>query len=168
MRMDIFHNRTSPDQDFRSMDWMNSRTTRFSCKISETTGYYNMSVRIRLLGHYRRFQHFRTGHAKTNRELPAAQAYILQYRSWHGMKYFGSRSMLPLEIDRHQRQVVYPHSLRVQDLRPGSVFADIPTGLAGCLSDKEYLLPCHKKSDKHLLLNELTRSAVPLHFFDSR
>jgi len=83
----------SPDEKFPMMDRLNSWTGLFACRYLEWTGWYNYKVSMRLLGHYRLFQHYRKAYVKARRDLPAARAYILQYRSSNSFKYLMSRVM---------------------------------------------------------------------------
>jgi len=73
------------------MDKFNASTKSWSCRLLEWSGWYNGSIALRLLGHYRLFQVFKKKTRKMQRLIPLTQAYILQYHSGHGIKYFISR-----------------------------------------------------------------------------
>jgi hypothetical protein len=88
----LFHpDGASANSRFRNMDRLNSWTSFRSCRFLEWTGWYNMGVAQRLLGHYRLFQHFKDSFSKGSYDLPAAQAYILQYQAGHEIKFFLAR-----------------------------------------------------------------------------
>lgn len=78
----------------RSMkDKFNGATGYWQCRFLEWTGWYNMEVYQRLLGHYRLFQHFKKDKYLKYSRLPVLQAYILQYRATQGIKYLISKVM---------------------------------------------------------------------------
>jgi hypothetical protein len=94
----LFHpDGTRANSRFRNMDRLNSWTGFRSCRFLEWTGWYNMGVAQRLLGHYRLFQHFKDSFSKGSYDLPAAQAYVLQYQVGHGIKFFRARISSLLE-----------------------------------------------------------------------
>jgi hypothetical protein len=81
-----------PDRrNARRPDRLNSLTGPLSCRLLEWIGWYNNSVSQRLLGHYRLFQLFKAHYPATESNLPVVNAYILQYRGSHAVKYFFSR-----------------------------------------------------------------------------
>ncbi len=93
----LFHPEGTTDHArYRHMDRLNSWTGFRSCRFLEWMGWYNLSVAKRLLGHYRFFQHFKEAFSQGKRDLPAAKAYILQYKAGHGIKFFliRTRSLL--------------------------------------------------------------------------
>ena len=83
----------TPPRNFKMMDRLNGWTGLLPCRFLEWSGWYNYSVRLRLLGHYRLYQHFKKDYDRHPRDLPAARAYILQYRTHHGIKYVISKTM---------------------------------------------------------------------------
>jgi len=90
----LFHREDAPpNANWRRADRLNSWTRLGSCRFLEWIGWYNLDVAQRLLGHYRLFQHFNAEYSTSRRDLPAAQAYILQYRASHRLKHFLSRDM---------------------------------------------------------------------------
>ena len=90
----LFHRKDAPpDANWRGADRLNSWTSHRGCRFLEWIGWYNFDVAHRLLGHYRLFQHFKADYIKSPHQLPAASAYILEYRSGHGLKYFLTRIM---------------------------------------------------------------------------
>jgi hypothetical protein len=94
----LFHyDDVPPNTSWRGADRLNSWARPGSCRFLEWMGWYNYDVAQRLLGHYRLFQHFKTDYAKSRHDLPAAQAYILQYRA-RRVKHFLSRVMVFLII----------------------------------------------------------------------
>jgi hypothetical protein len=96
-----------PNANWRRKDRLNSWTSVRSCRFLEWIGWYNLDVAQRLLGHYRLFQLFNAEYSKSRRDLPAAQAYILQYRTSHGLKHFFARTMafLTTIIERNRYPV---------------------------------------------------------------
>lgn len=66
--------------DFQTRDRLNSFTHPLSCRFLEWTGWYNQTLHNRLVGHHRLYTLFQKTH-HTHQDLPAPQAYILQYRS---------------------------------------------------------------------------------------
>jgi hypothetical protein len=115
----LFHPEDAPpNANWRGADRFNGWTSPGRCRFLEWTGWYNYDVALRLLGHYRLFQHFKVDYLKSRHDLPAASAYILQYRTGHGFKYFLSRVMAlltsiierrydrPAEIAAINRQLV--------------------------------------------------------------
>jgi hypothetical protein len=91
----LFHREDAPpNANWRAADRLNSWTSQRGCRFLEWIGWYNLDTAQRLLGHYRLFQHFNADYSKSRRDLPAAQAYILQYRASHGLKHFFSRIMV--------------------------------------------------------------------------
>jgi hypothetical protein len=104
----LFHREDAPPSaNWRAADRLNSWTSQRGCRFLEWIGWYNLAVAQRLLGHYRLFQLFNTDYSKSRRDLPAAQAYILQYRSSHGLKHFFARTMafLTTVIERQRYPV---------------------------------------------------------------
>jgi hypothetical protein len=90
MDLRLFHSSENPNHDYRRVDRINSWTRRQPCRLLEWTGWYASSVPQRLLGHYRLYQI----HKKSFRrrfDVPAVQGYILQYRNFHGIKFFLAR-----------------------------------------------------------------------------
>jgi hypothetical protein len=53
----------------------------------------NQDLRSRFMGHYHLYQHFRRSHKDTKNYLPPVAAYILQYKSGHGIKYGFAKAM---------------------------------------------------------------------------
>lgn len=68
----------------------NGWTRPMACRFLEWSGWYNYSIALRLLGHYRLFKNFKAAYSKTHRDSHVAQVYIHQYKA-HGFKYFISR-----------------------------------------------------------------------------
>lgn len=94
----LFHyDDVPPNTSWRGADRLNSWARPGSCRFLEWMGWYNYDVAHRLLGHYRLFQHFKTDYAKSRHDLPAAQAYILQYRA-RRVKHFLSSAMVFLIV----------------------------------------------------------------------
>jgi hypothetical protein len=88
----LFHNEDAPpNASWRMKDRLNGWTSLRRCRLLEWTGWYNYDIAQRLLGHYRLFHHFKADYFKTSHQLPAAMAYILDYRSRHGIKYLLAR-----------------------------------------------------------------------------
>jgi hypothetical protein len=88
MDLALFHP-IMPDgtpRNFRMKDKFNGWTSPRAIHFLEWSGWYSNSISQRLLGHYRLFQHFKTDFAKNQRDLPAIQSYILQYRASHKLK----------------------------------------------------------------------------------
>lgn len=85
----LFHQ--VPNGNYRAKDRLNRRTNRVACYFFEWTGWYNQGKAQRLLGHYRLFQIYKKDPYNTFRDIDLPQAYILQYRSNHSIKYFASR-----------------------------------------------------------------------------
>jgi hypothetical protein len=104
----LFHREDAPPNiNWRRTDRLNSWTSLRGCRFLEWMGWYNLDVAQRLLGHYRLFRHFNADYSKSRRDLAAAQAYILQYRTSHGLKHFLSRVMafLTAIIERQRNPV---------------------------------------------------------------
>ncbi|HEX9509373.1 MAG TPA: hypothetical protein VF939_02745 [Puia sp.] len=70
---------------------LNGATGFLKCRWLEWSGWYNLDVYQRLLGHYRLFQHFKKDKYLKYRRIPVYQAYILNYRATHEIKYFLSK-----------------------------------------------------------------------------
>lgn len=89
MDLTLFHplNPDGAPRNFHIKDKLNGWTKRRSCRFLEWTGWYNYSLAQRLLGHYRLSQHFSARYAKQAWEYSAVQAYLLQYRGTHAVKY---------------------------------------------------------------------------------
>ena len=75
------------------MDRRIGRTSSFFCDYFEWSGWYNSSVSIRLLGHYRLFQLYK----KYNNVggVPAENAYILYYRENRQLKDSWPQQLIP-------------------------------------------------------------------------
>jgi hypothetical protein len=67
---------------------LNSWTGLYRCRFLEWTGWYNVSLSQRLLGHYRLYQHYKVYNSKWNKEYSDTLAYILQYKATQSFKYF--------------------------------------------------------------------------------
>jgi hypothetical protein len=90
----LFHYEDAPpNANWRMKDRLNGWTSPRRCRFLEWSGWYSYDVAQRLLGHYRLFHHFKADYIKTSHQLSAASAYILDYRSGHGFKYFLARIM---------------------------------------------------------------------------
>jgi hypothetical protein len=90
----LFHREDAPPSaNWRIKDKLNGWTSPGRCLFLEWSGWYNYDAAQRLLGHYRLFRHFKAAYIKSQHQLPAASAYILQYRADHGLKYFLNRIM---------------------------------------------------------------------------
>jgi hypothetical protein len=113
----LFHQ--VPDGNYRAKDKLNSRTSRAACYFFEWTGWYNQNIAQRLLGHYRLFQIYKKDPDNTSRDINLAQAYVLQYRSNHFVKYSLSRLIsliyriftlgrpyLPVETETFNRSLI--------------------------------------------------------------
>jgi len=88
----LFHDEDAPPKaNWRMKDRLNGWTGLRCCRLLEWTGWYNYDIAQRLLGHYRLFHHFKADYIKSPHQLPAASAYILDYRSRHGIKYLLAR-----------------------------------------------------------------------------
>ena len=59
MDLRLFHHKDRPNADYETMDRKNSRTGSFHVDYLEWTGWYDTSVHMRLLGHYRLFQQYK-------------------------------------------------------------------------------------------------------------
>ena len=104
----LFHREDAPpNTNWRAADRLNGWTSPRGCRFLEWIGWYNLHVAQRLLGHYRLFQLFNAEYSKSRRDLAAAQAYILQYRTSHGLKHFFARTMafLTTVIERQRYPV---------------------------------------------------------------
>jgi hypothetical protein len=85
----------NPDSapDYRMRDRLNGWTRLLPCRFLEWSSWYNQSIRNRLIGHYRLYNHFKKDFETLHpHDLPVAQAYILQYRINYGLKHFVSRA----------------------------------------------------------------------------
>jgi hypothetical protein len=90
----LFHHEDAPpNSNWRTKDRLNGWTSLGRCRFLEWIGWYNYDIAQRLLGHYRLFHHFKAYYNQTSHDLPAAKAYILEYRVGHGFKYFLTRVM---------------------------------------------------------------------------
>src|ERR1700753_1127311 len=96
MDLRLFHSEHNPDADYSRKDRFNSYTGRLPCTLLELIGWYNISIRHRLLGHYRLFQLFKAGYHKHS-DMPVVQAYILHFRIRYYLKYLLFR-MLNLSL----------------------------------------------------------------------
>jgi hypothetical protein len=84
---------SDPIRDYRMRDRLNGWTRLLPCRFLEWSSWYNQSVRNRLIGHYRLFNHFKRDFETFHpHDLSVAQAYILQYRINYGLKHFVSRA----------------------------------------------------------------------------
>jgi hypothetical protein len=92
MNQDVLPPDPKPVLDFRMRDRLNGWTGLLSCRFLEWSSWYNQSIRNRLIGHHRLFKHFKKNYEKYPRDFPAAQAYILQYRSNYAVKNFICRA----------------------------------------------------------------------------
>ena len=100
----LFHYEDAPpNASWRMKDRLNGWTSPRRCRFLEWSGWYSYDIAQRLLGHYRLFQHFKTDYVKNSHHLPAAKAYILDYRTGHGFKYFVAQvvSLLASIIEKH-------------------------------------------------------------------
>jgi hypothetical protein len=82
-----FHDINSPNTDYGAIDRMISRTGSFHCDFLEWTGWYDISVRIRLLGHYRLFQLYKKDLSRNSTGLSSEYTYVLYYRENRHLKY---------------------------------------------------------------------------------
>ncbi len=88
----LFHPDDAPaNANWQMKDRLNGWTSPGRCRFLEWSGWYNYDVAQRLLGHYRLFHHFKADYFKSSHQLPAASAYIFDYRTKHGFKYFLTR-----------------------------------------------------------------------------
>jgi hypothetical protein len=90
MDLRLFHTSENPNHDYSRVDRLNSWTRRQPCRMLEWTGWYASSVPLRLLGHYRLYQIHKKGFRRRS-DVPSVQGYILQYRNFHGIKFFLGR-----------------------------------------------------------------------------
>jgi hypothetical protein len=117
----LFHQ--IPNGEYRAKDRLNRRAGRMACSFLEWTGWYNLDIPQRLLGHYRLFQIYKKDPDNTSRNIDLPKAYILQYRSKHFLKYALSRSVsiiysiftlgrpyLPVEIETFNRSLINEHA----------------------------------------------------------
>jgi len=81
MDLRLFHSADNPNHNYKNFDRLNSWTGLQSCRFLEWTGWYNSSIDLRLLGHYRRFQLYKKHRRHQANDLPLIQGYILQYRA---------------------------------------------------------------------------------------
>src|ERR1700761_4153680 len=91
MNLNLFHGPGDEDRPTHRMDRLNRRTGALACYLLEWLGWYNISVSVRLLGHYRLFQLFIKSYGAETADINPLHAYILQYRGTYGLKYFFSR-----------------------------------------------------------------------------
>jgi hypothetical protein len=85
----------NPDltRDYRMRDRLNGWTRLLPCRFLEWSSWYNQSIRNRLIGHYRLYNHFKKDFEIFHpHDLSVAQSYILQYRMNYGLKHFVSRT----------------------------------------------------------------------------
>jgi hypothetical protein len=128
MNMRLFHPEKTSDRKYRMTDKMNGWTKHLPCRFLEWSGWYNLNVSVRLLGHYRLFQHFKKEYSKNVRDINSVKAYIAQYRYSNLFKYFLARLMaLPYsiltwriyhprsEVKSLNRQLVDERSIILQD-----------------------------------------------------
>jgi hypothetical protein len=90
MDLRLFHASENPKHNYRTHDRFNSWTRRQPCRLLEWMGWYGMSVPLRLLGHYRLYQIHKKSFRRSS-DVPSVQGYILQYRNFHGIKFFLAR-----------------------------------------------------------------------------
>jgi hypothetical protein len=90
MDLRLFHTSENPNHDYTRVDRFNSWTRRQPCRLLEWTGWYATSVPLRLLGHYRLYQIHKKS-LRRRSDVPVVQGYILQYRNFHGIKFFLAR-----------------------------------------------------------------------------
>jgi len=91
MSFRIFHYGNVADENYFLKGRFAGWTGRLKCCWWEWSGWYNVDICQRLLGHYLLFQHFKKEDAFMNRGVEVAHAYILQYRATQGIKYLLSR-----------------------------------------------------------------------------
>lgn len=117
----LFHQ--FPNGKYRAKDRLNRRTGRMACSFLEWTGWYNLDIPQRLLGHYRLFQIYKKDPDNASRNIDLPKAYILQYRSKHFLKYSLSRLVsiiysiftlgrpyLPVEIETFNCSLINEHA----------------------------------------------------------
>ena len=132
MDLRLFHSSENPNHSYKTFDRFNSWTRRQPCRLLEWTGWYGTSLQLRLLGHYRLYQLHKKSHRRRF-DVPVVQGYILQYRNFHGIKFFLARllSYFPawlgypdpsVEILAINRMLIYD---RVDVLREFLTDADI-------------------------------------------
>lgn len=63
------------------------------CTTADWMSLNNLNLRTRFLGHYRLYRHFKRSHTNSKNYLPPVAAYILQYKSGHGIKYGFAKAM---------------------------------------------------------------------------
>jgi hypothetical protein len=107
MDLRLFHATENPNHNYKTFDRYNSWTRRQPCRLLEWTGWYASSVPLRLLGHYRLYQIYRKSFRRRPADLPEVHGYILQYRNFHGIKFFLARllSHIPAWMGYPDRQV---------------------------------------------------------------
>lgn len=91
MSLRIFHYGNAADENYFLTGRFEGWTGRLKCSWWEWSGWYNLDIHQRLLGHYLLFQHFKKDHAQMNSGISVEHAYILQYRAMQGVKYCLSR-----------------------------------------------------------------------------
>lgn len=95
MDLRLFHHKDRPNADYETMDRKNSRTGSFHINYLEWTGWYNASVHMRLLGHYRLFQQYKKSPFKNTTGLSPESAYIVYYHEKQHLKYFWPQQLTP-------------------------------------------------------------------------
>lgn len=92
MDLTLFHPKNASKANLKVIDRRNSHTGYLSCQSLEWTGWYNLCLANRLLGHYRLYRIYKKKNSSGSMDLDPARSYILHYRSTHGVKYFFARS----------------------------------------------------------------------------
>jgi hypothetical protein len=90
MDLNIFHYPENPDHNYKRFDRHNASTGFHTCRMLDYLGWYNMSIPLRLLGHYRRFQAYKKRRRHRAGDLPPIQSYILQYRPSERLRRYSS------------------------------------------------------------------------------
>jgi len=93
MDLSIFHFNEGPDRNYKPKDYLNGRRGLMACRFLEWSGWYSQDIAQRLLGHYRLYQHYRSGMRNWPVGLAPARSYILHYKAIHPFKYALARCM---------------------------------------------------------------------------
>jgi hypothetical protein len=88
MDLNLFHPKEPSKANLKVIDRWNSHTGYIHCQILEWTGWYNLCLANRLLGHYRLFQIFKQKNSSNTTDLSLERSYILHHRALHGVNYF--------------------------------------------------------------------------------
>lgn len=95
MDLRLFHHKDRPNADYETMDRKNSRTGSFHVDYLEWTGWYDTSVHMRLLGHYRLFQQYKKHPDRNTTGLSPEYTYIVYYREKQHLKYSWPQQLIP-------------------------------------------------------------------------